>query len=78
VLASIRLFWSKKENLIKVLIENSVKFSEQGTSIKATGIKSGQYFRLTFSDESIGFCDDCIKIISPFQQFERQKYATVW
>ncbi len=70
--AKIKIRKTNLDFLIKELVENSAKFSEPGSIIKVSGVKNGKYYKITCSDEGIGFNDAYIKRITAFQQYERE------
>jgi two-component system, sensor histidine kinase and response regulator len=66
-----------QEYLLRIVVEiadNAFKFSKQGTSVKITGIKTGDNYIFTCIDKGVGFAIDGIHNIAPFKQFNRRKF----
>ena len=61
------------EVLVKNLLDNSFKFSNTGDKVQVISTIDNGMYKLSFSDEGIGFPVDKIESIGAFQQFDRDK-----
>lgn len=61
------------EFLVKNLLDNSFKFSNTGDKVQVISTIDNGIYKLSFSDEGIGFPVDKIESIGAFQQFDRDK-----
>jgi len=60
--------------LIEELLDNSFKFSEQGTKVTLSGKNMDEYYQLIITDKGRGMTEEQLANISAYFQFERDKY----
>lgn len=62
------------EKILEELIDNALKFSEQGTTVTISSKQIDNSVVLTIRDEGRGMSEKQIKKVSAFQQFDRNFY----
>lgn len=61
------------EIVLQQLIENAVKFTDDGRRIKIIGAKSNNYYKIEITDQGTGMSAEELALISPFIQFNRNE-----
>lgn len=60
------------QKVVKELVDNALRFSEPGTSVKVSNYSKKQHFCLSISDCGIGMTDQQISNVGAYTQFMRQ------
>lgn len=72
--AAVRISESHLQKILKEVVENAVKFSEDGTPITLHGrIEDGRYV-LRLSDRGRGMTEDQLANVGAYMQFDRDRY----
>ncbi|MBU0474440.1 MAG: response regulator [Bacteroidetes bacterium] len=61
--------------IIKELIENGLKYSEENTFVTVEGIKENNNYKLTISDLGRGMTEREINLINAFEKFGKQQFT---
>ncbi|MCU7496251.1 MAG: hybrid sensor histidine kinase/response regulator [Ignavibacteria bacterium] len=59
------------ETTIGALVENALKFSEAGSTVKIRSFSDGGFYRLEVEDYGAGMTKEQIAMVAPFTQFNR-------
>lgn len=60
--------------IIEELLDNCLKYSDEGTPITITGCKNGEFFEIVFHDHGRGMTREQIEFVDPYIQFDRQVF----
>ena len=63
--------------IAREIVQNALKFSRQNTSVEFSGVVDDNNYVMTVIDHGHGLAKDQIVEISPFTQFEREKYQQI-
>src|SRR5262249_54019467 len=62
------------KKIIEELLDNAIKFSNQGTPILISGATCEDHYTIRFADHGRGMSDDEIARVGAYMQFERRIY----